>query len=176
MTNPTRLLATAAAALLIAAGCGDDDSTAPTGPDADRGSVTVDEPWARTSPAMATNGAVYMQLTSAVDDRLVGVSVDETIAADAQVHETVADPDSGEMSMQEVDGIDLPSGDAVVLEPGGHHVMLLDLAEPLEPGTEIEVVLELEELGELPVAAEVRDVATDDDGMSDGMDDGMGDG
>lgn len=48
--------------------------------------------WARTSPAMATAGAAYLNITSRVDDRLVGASVARSVAVVAEIHETVAMP------------------------------------------------------------------------------------
>ncbi len=148
--------------LLGAAACGDDDGD---GDGSNGGSgdpaaaITVEGAWARTSPMMASNGAAYMELTASVDDRLVAARVSADVAATAEVHETVMDPDTQEMAMRETDAIDLPAGETVALEPGGYHVMLLDLAEPLEPGTTIELTLVFEEAGEVVVEAEVRDSA-----------------
>jgi periplasmic copper chaperone A len=173
ITRRALILLAALALALGAAACGDDDATDTAGPDDDAtAEVTVEGAWARTSPMAATNGAAYMVLTSSVDDRLVAASVDESVAATAEVHETAMDDETGEMAMREVDGIDLPAGTAVTLEPGGYHVMLLDLASPLEPGTTIEVTLTFEDAGEQTVTVEVRDGAMDG-GMDDGdMDDG----
>ena len=63
------------------------------------------------------------------------------------------------MTMQEVAAIALPAGETVSLEPGGLHVMLLDLPEPLEAGEEFELTLTLEDGEELVVGVEVRDEA-----------------
>ena len=149
------------AALLLAAlalgSCGDDDSADAT--DDATAAVSVEDAWARTSPMMATNGAVYMQLTASVDDRLESARVGAEVAASAEVHETTMDEGSGEMAMSEVDAIELAAGEPVALEPGGFHVMLLDLAEPLEVGSTIEVTLVFAEAGEVVVSAEVRDTA-----------------
>ena len=61
------------------------------------------------------------------------------------------------MTMQEVEGIDVPAGETVALEPGGFHVMMIDLAEPLVAGETIELTLTFEFAGERTVMAEVRD-------------------
>jgi periplasmic copper chaperone A len=146
------------ALVLSAVACGDDDTNSGES-GGDTPTVAVDGAWARTSPMMATNGAVYMELTASTDDRLVAARVDASVAAASEVHETVMDPDSQEMAMRETDAIALPAGETVVLEPGGFHVMLLDLVEPLEPGTSIEVTLVFEAAGEVSIEAEVRDSA-----------------
>lgn len=143
--------------------------------------VSADGAWARTSPMMATAGAVYMNLTSEETDRLVGASVDTSIAATTEVHETVETGahmgDDGEgddmggkgdmsemegmgaMTMQEVESIELPAGQTINLEPGGFHIMLLDLAEPLEVGDTFDVTLDFEDADDLVVTVEVRDSA-----------------
>lgn len=65
----------------------------------------------------------------------------------------------GMMTMQPIDRLPVPAGDSAVLEPGGYHIMLLDLVEPLAEGESIEITLEFEVAGEVVVSAEVRDDA-----------------
>lgn len=67
------------------------------------------------------------------------------------------DMDMGNMTMQEVDSIDLPAGEAVVFEPGGYHVMLLGLANPLEVGDTFDLTLFFESGAEQTVSVEVRE-------------------
>jgi copper(I)-binding protein len=159
-----------------------DDAGATDG--ADAAGVEVTGAWSRNSPTMAATGAAYMTITSTVDDRLVGAAVDPSIAGVVEIHETVmsdmsdddmSDDDmshgdmsdgdmsdgdmGGAMTMQPVDGFDLPAGEAVSLEPGGLHVMLLDLAAPLEVGQTYELTLTFEQAGEQTVTVEVREDA-----------------
>jgi copper(I)-binding protein len=120
---------------------------------------------------MTTAGAVYMTITASDADRLVGASVPASVAAVTEIHETVMTGGDmggettttggmgGEMTMQPVEAIDLPAGEAVSLQPGGYHIMLLDLAEPLEVGRTFEVTLDFEEAGEQVVEVEIRDQA-----------------
>lgn len=178
MTRTHRILAAAGLVALLAGGaaaCGDDDddtssdTTAAaaettvaeeetTTTEAAAEEIVIEDVWARTSPMMATTGAAYMQITSPVDDRLLSASVDMSVAMMTQIHETTeADDGSGEMVMQEVEAIELPAGETVALEPGGYHIMLMELAAPLEVGSEIEITLELEVAGTVTVTAEVRD-------------------
>jgi periplasmic copper chaperone A len=152
------------ASLALLAGCGSDG-----------GGIAVSDAWARTSPSMASAGAAYMLISNQgdVDDALIGASVDSSVAATVEIHETVAmgsDTTMGEMgsdttmsggmmSMQPVDRIELPAGESATLEPGGYHLMLLDLAEPLEAGETISITLTFEQAGEQVVEAEIRDSA-----------------
>ena len=67
------------------------------------------------------------------------------------------DMDMGNMTMVEVDSIELPAGDTVVFEPGGYHVMLLGLVEPLEVGDTFELTLTFASGAEETVTVEVRE-------------------
>lgn len=60
------------------------------------------------------------------------------------------------MTMVEVDEIEVPAGETVMLKPGGYHIMLMELAEPLEAGSTIELTLEFHESGSQKVTFEVR--------------------
>lgn len=93
------------------------------------------------------------------------MSTETTMAeGDMSTETTMAEGDMGEgdmgdgaMTMQPVDRIELPAGETVSLEPGGYHIMLLDLVEPLETGDTFEITLTFENAGEQTVTAEVRE-------------------
>jgi periplasmic copper chaperone A len=174
---------TAVGALLALSACGDDEqsntSSAATTPEATTvaGAVAFNGQWARTSPMMATLGAVYVTITSPVDDMLIGGSVDAAVAGALEIHETfVMGSDTtamgggemgsdttamggGEMGMRPVDSIALPAGTAVELKPGGYHIMLIDLVAPLEVGDTIKVTLTFEQAGEITIDVPVLDEA-----------------
>jgi copper(I)-binding protein len=59
------------------------------------------------------------------------------------------------MGMREIEALDLPAGETVSLQPGGHHLMLLELADDLVPGETFELTLEFATTGELTVTVEV---------------------
>lgn len=199
----TRRSLTAVAALVLAgsflAACGDDDDVAAvsgessevteasdttdtTEADEPAGELEIVGAWARTSPAVATAGAAYLEITNGTetDDVLVAASVDEAVAATVELHETTEAGEDGDapmgddttggvtetsmgdapmMQMSPVEEIPVPAGETVVLEPGGLHIMMLDLVEPLEMGTTIELTLTFEQAGDVVVTAEVRDMA-----------------
>lgn len=123
--------------------------------------VQIGDPWARTSANMQNAGAVYMTITGGSEaDRLIGVAVDSSIAAMAQIHETsMTENDEGTqmMEMQQISSIDVAADSDVVLEPGGYHIMLMQLAEPLQSGNEFDVTLMFENAGNMDVKVEVRD-------------------
>lgn len=116
-------------ATVATVGCGEDTSEfAATGA------------WARPTPATATDGVVYLELTSDVDDTLVGVDVPATVARSAELHTSDASGagahmhggGGGEMvTMTPVEDVEVAAGDTIEFRPGGNHIMLVDLAEPL---------------------------------------------
>lgn len=103
--------------------------------------VRIDQPWARATAPQQRVGGAYMTLTSPAADRLVGAS--SPVAARTEVHEMRMDGNI--MRMRELpDGLKLPAGQAVALAPGGYHIMLMDLKQPLVAGQSVPVQLRFE--------------------------------
>ena len=102
--------------------------------------VQIDAAWARaTVPGQKGTGA-FMTLTAGQSLRLVGVS--SPVAGIAEIHEMKMEGDV--MRMRAIAGLDLPAGKKVELRPGGYHLMLMDLKQPLTKDTQIPVTLRLQ--------------------------------
>jgi copper(I)-binding protein len=84
-------------------------------------------------------------------DRLVSAS--SPVAGRVEIHEMAMD--GGIMTMRAVKGIDLKPGATVELRPGGYHVMLEDLKQPLKDGEQIPLVLTFEKGGVVEVKIDV---------------------
>ena len=117
--------------------------------------VSVSDAWARaTMPGQKVSGA-YMKLTADADAKLVGAS--SPAVPRVEVHEMKMDGDV--MRMREVQAVDLPKGRTVSLEPGGYHIMLMNLAKPIAAGEVIPLTLTIESGGKrqtVEVKAEAR--------------------
>lgn len=117
--------------------------------------VTVSDAWARaTMPGQKVSGA-YMKIESDADAKLVAAS--SPAISRVEVHEMKMDGDV--MRMREVKSIDLPKGKAVSLEPGGYHIMLMNLKKPIAAGETIPLTLTIESGGKkqtVEVKAEAR--------------------
>jgi periplasmic copper chaperone A len=117
--------------------------------------INVSEAWARaTMPGQPVSGA-YMQIRSDADARLVGVS--SPAVPRVEVHEMKMDGDV--MRMREVKAIELPKGKTVSLQPGGFHIMLMNLQKPIATGDVIPLTLVVESGGKrqtVEVRAEAR--------------------
>ena len=93
-------------------------------------SMTTVAAWVRSSvPGQQGTGA-FMKLTAKEATQLVGVST--PAAGTAEVHEMKMEGDI--MRMRAVAKVDLAPGQAFELKPGGYHLMLQDLKQPLAAG------------------------------------------
>lgn len=108
------------------------------------------------------NAALYLTAVGSGEaDRLVAAVTGS--AREVQMHETISG-DDGTMGMRPARSLELPSDGALVLEPGGFHLMLMGV-DRLDVGDTIEVTLTWEKAGEMTVSADVVDPA---ETMSDG--------
>ncbi len=100
--------------------------------------VDVKDAWARaTVPGQKATGA-FMTLTAKDALRLTAVA--SPVAGVAEIHEMKMDGDV--MKMRAVaGGLPLPAGQAVVLRPGGYHLMLMDLKSALAKDSKVPVTL-----------------------------------
>jgi copper(I)-binding protein len=100
------------------------------------------------------NSAVYMVLRNegSVPDQLVGA--ESSVAGAVEIHESRMVDDV--MGMVEVGAVEVPSGGVVRLEPGGLHVMLLNLSSALSPGDTLELSLHFQVSGPQILQVPVR--------------------
>ena len=119
--------------------------------------TTVAEPWVRSTVAGQKATGAFLQITSASGGKLVSAS--SPVAGMVEIHEMSMD--GNVMKMRALPGgVDLPAGKAVALKPGGMHVMLMDLKQPLKPGDTVPLTLVVQGPGDkretLDVKATVR--------------------
>jgi len=121
--------------------------------------VEVRSAWVRgTVGAQKTSGA-YMEITSVQGGSLIGA--ESASAGTVEVHEMRMD--GNVMRMRPVPRLDLPAGKTVQLRPGGYHIMLIDLKQPLKRGESVPLKLKIENrdksVSTVEVKAEVRNPA-----------------
>ncbi len=103
--------------------------------------VKVEEPWARATVTGQKSSGAFMKLTAAQATQLVGVS--SPVAGVAEVHEMKME--NNVMKMSALPAIDLPAGKTVALQPGGYHVMLMDLKGPLAKDSIVSLTLQFKD-------------------------------
>jgi copper(I)-binding protein len=117
--------------------------------------VYATDAWMRAVPAGAV-GAVYLEVHNPTDEsrRLVEARFEEAVAT--EMHETVQEGDIMRMLPME-DGLTLAAGESASFEPGGKHIMVMDLHRDMEIGATETLTLIFDDATELEVPVEVRD-------------------
>ena len=103
--------------------------------------TTVAEPWVRGTVAQQKATGLFARITSAQGGRLVSAS--SPVAGVVEIHEMVMENDV--MKMREIPALDLPAGEQVKLTPGGFHLMMMDLKQPITAGKTLNFTLTLED-------------------------------
>ena len=121
--------------------------------------VAVKDAWVRgTTPAQKATGA-FMEITST--DAASLLSASSPVAGVVEIH--TMKMEDGVMKMRQIPKLDLPAGKGIKLQPGGNHVMLMDLKQQLKKGDVVPITLKIEgkdkQVQTLEIKAEVRDLA-----------------
>ena len=116
------------------------------------GQVEIKDPWARATPAKADAGAAYLTIVSPVPDELVSVS--SPVAKKAGLHTMTME--GSVMKMRPLDKVDIPANQPITLKPGGMHIMLQGLNEPLQAGQSFPLTLTFEKAGHKQVEVAIE--------------------
>lgn len=117
--------------------------------------LTVQEAWARPAGA-GENSAIYFQIENSTSEPDALLSVDTAVAGAVEIHQSRMD-ENGVMTMEQQSQVVIPDRSEVEFAPGGLHVMLIGLLEPLEVGDEFQVDLVFENGGTRTVDVIVRE-------------------
>lgn len=128
---------------------------------ADEG-ITVHNAWMRPT-AQGDNGAVYFVLhnDSTEADELLGAS--SNVAEAVEIHESSMAVGTDVMKMNQVFSVPLGRGSEVVFEPGGYHIMLVNVSRELPVGETIEVTLHFKNHEDVPINISVAEFAPSGD-------------
>lgn len=140
------------------------------------GDLAISGPWARAMLPGQPSGGGYLVIENAGggDDRLVAASSPR--AGKVEIHTMTMQDDV--MVMRPVEGgLAVPAGETVTLEPGGLHIMFMQVETPFAEGETVPVTLQFEKAGavtvDLPVGPARGGEPAHDHGGHD-MDDDMG--
>jgi copper(I)-binding protein len=114
--------------------------------------LEINNAWAGATPGSAENGAAYVTITSPTADRLVSAST--PVAKKTELH--TMSMQGMVMKMRPVSGVDVPAGQPVSLKPGGEHIMLMGLNQPLREGQSFPLTLDFEKAGPRTVTVSVE--------------------
>lgn len=116
--------------------------------------VKVRDAWMR--PAQqGGNGAIYfvIQNHSSQTQEMIGAATD--VAEAVEMHESQLSGDV--MQMRQLESVSLGPDTEVMFEPGGLHIMLVNLKQDLKAGDEVEVTLHFKNYQDIPLHVPVQD-------------------
>jgi copper(I)-binding protein len=117
------------------------------------GPLVAQDAWIRATPG-SDLAAAYLTLRNVSANPVIVTGVQSPAAGHAMIHETTVQ--GGQSRMRPHEQLVIPAGKTVKLEPGGLHVMLHDLTQPLSVGQSVPLVICLSGGGTLKVTAQVR--------------------
>ena len=115
--------------------------------------LVISKAWSRATPSASSSAVVYFTvIDKGAPDRLTGAST--PIAAEAKLHSSSMD--NGVMKMRPVDGIDVSEQAPINLAPGGYHLMLTGMRQPLKTGDKFPLTLIFKHAGSISTIVEVE--------------------
>lgn len=160
----TRSLAAGSAALLATlslSACSGSSDAGSSGAAASSSSaatcpVTVADPWVKAADSGMT--AAFGVLSNPSSEAVTIAAASSPATPMVELHEVVES--GGQTVMQPVEGgFPVPAGGSLTLEPGGYHLMLMDLPQPIEPGDEVAFTLTCATGGSVTFTAQAKTFA-----------------
>lgn len=133
------------------------------------GDLVITQVWSRATPtgAKVAGGYLTIENKGTAPDRLVSGAGD--FAGKVEIHEMAMN--NGVMTMRPLDkGLPIEPGKTVKLAPGGYHLMLMDLKQPLKQGDKVPLTLEFEKAGKVVLSLDVQGVGAQAPGGHSGGD------
>lgn len=122
--------------------------------------IIITDAWIRELPRGSSVTAGYMVIENRGnnDDKLTGIN--PTFGGNGGIHTTEVD-DNGIARMEMLEELIIPAGKKVVLEPGGTHIMLTDITQPVEKGDKLKLELLFEGAGKKDIYVKVKGLSGD---------------
>ena len=120
--------------------------------------LTIERGWARATPGMVKNGAVYLTVLNKGKKKDTLVAAESELAERTEIH--THQDENGIMKMRRVPALEISPKERITFKPGGYHVMLLGLHEPLKRGKTITLKLIFKTAGKVKFQAKIMGVGT----------------
>lgn len=106
--------------------------------------LDIQNAWARGTVGSQKTSAVYGEIINPSDAEKTIISATSPVAKRTELH-TIQHGANGIMQMSQLAQVEIPAGGVFTLKPGGHHIMLIGLHNPLNSGNEIPITLEFDD-------------------------------
>ena len=118
------------------------------------GNLQIEHIHAPASIGAAKTGAAYFAIINDTNSAKRLISAATTAARKAELHNHLME--DGVMKMRKVEALDIPAGGRVMLKPGGYHLMMFGLRQPLKEGASFELQLTFERAGVMTLKVPVK--------------------
>lgn len=116
--------------------------------------------------ANTSTGAFYFTVTNHGDEADTLVSITSDAADTLEIHSVTMT--NGVMSMEaQPNGVEIPAGGELVLEPSGYHVMMVGLTESLLDGESFTATLHFEKAGDVEITVPIYALEPKEDAFAD---------
>jgi len=124
--------------------------------------ISISGAWSRATIAGQSTAAVYLTIANkgGGDDKLLNAS---TPIGQTTLHSSTLD--GGVMRMRPVESLDIPAQSTIQLKPGGTHIMVTGVKQPLIAGSSFPLALDFERSGKRTVTVSVRPATAEGAGM-----------
>jgi len=119
------------------------------------GNLVIGHPWSRPTASGMPIGVAYLSITNNGPREDTLLSASSPVAARVEFHRTSLE--AGMARMRPAGPVVVGPKVTVTAEPGGLHLMLVDLKAPLVAGTTVPLVLIFKSAGEITVQLKIED-------------------
>lgn len=116
--------------------------------------IMIQNAWIRSVPSNVKAMAAYMTITNTSNETRKLTAVSCKLFSKVEIHRTVMHEGITKMVLQKE--LIIPAGKSVSLEPGGYHLMLIDLEAVPREGDEVEMELQFDDGQTLRIKIPVR--------------------
>lgn len=118
-------------------------SAAANGFAASADTVSIQQPYVRLMPPNAPATAAFMVIRNDSDKSVSLVGASSPAARRTEIHTHLHE--NGVMKMRQLPALEIKARDQAVLQPGGLHLMLIDLVAPLSESVAVPVKLDFQD-------------------------------
>jgi len=129
--------------------------------------IFVSDAWVQAGPPSQNNSAAYLTITNNSSKEAILVSAASDIAGAVEIHQ-MSDT-NGMMNMAMVSNVHIPAMGKITLQPGGFHIMLINLKKPVNKRDIIPITLHFQDGSSIMVNAVVKIEEADDSANMPGM-------
>lgn len=116
--------------------------------------IIISNAWVQAMPPSQTVSAGYMTISNNSYKEIILKSASSDIAGITEIHEM--SQVNGIMHMAKVPNLPIPAQGKVSLQPGGFHIMLINLKKPANNGDIVHITLHFQDGRSMTVNAQVK--------------------